>query len=135
MNHPDPDNLTRTIRGPRNLLEICLDLRMAHNGSADPISPEETDAALAYLRHRLATWTPRAKVWAQFDDAVFALTWATITEVERSMAETARLLALPEVQSTITGAAIDTSIAESRAIARGARVDRDGVVWPKGQDQ
>lgn len=82
MNHPDPVTQTRTIRGPRTLLEMCLDLRMAHNGSADPISEEETAAALAYLRHRLDEWErPALASGARFDAAVNELVRATIAEV------------------------------------------------------
>ncbi len=105
MNHPDAEDLTRTLRGPRTLLEMCLDLRMAHNGSADPISEEETAAALAYLRHRLATWKPSIlPQGARFDMAVNELVKATIAEVEWRQIETARLLGSPAPQGPVTEA-------------------------------
>jgi hypothetical protein len=110
VNHPDPVAQTRTIGGPRTLLELCLDLRMAHNGSADPISEEETAAALAYLNYRLATWKPSAlPSGARFDECVRALVIATIIEVQCHQAERARILGLPEIQSPITDAAIDAA--------------------------
>lgn len=110
MNHPDAEDLTRTLRGPRTLLELCLDLRMAHNGSADPISEEDTAAALAYLNYRLATWKPSAlPSGARFDECVRALVLATIIEVQCRQTERARILGLPEIQSPITDAAIDAA--------------------------
>ena len=117
MNHPDAEDLTRTLRGPRTLLELCLDLRMAHNGSADPISEEETAAALAYLNYRLATWKPSAlPSGARFDECVRALVLATIIEVQCRQTETARILGLPEIQSPITDAAIDAAVAKVDAV-------------------
>lgn len=112
MNHPDPVTQTRTIGGPRTLLEMCLDLRMAHNGSADPISEEDTAAALAYLSYRLATWKPSIlPSGARFDSCVRALVLATIIEVQCRQAERARILGLPEIQSPITDVAIDAAVA------------------------
>lgn len=110
MNHPDAEDLTRTLRGPRTLLEMCLDLRMAHDGSADPISDEDTAAALAYLNYRLATWKPSIlPSGARFDECVRALVLATIVEVQCRQMERARILGLPEIQSPITDAAIDAA--------------------------
>jgi hypothetical protein len=118
VNHPDPVAQTRTIGGPRTLLELCLDLRMAHNGSADPISEEETAAALAYLNHRLATWKPSIlPSGARFDECVRGLVLATIIEVQCRQAERARILASPSVQSPITDAAIDTAVTEADPLA------------------
>ena len=112
MNHPDPVTQTRTIGGPRTLLEMCLDLRMAHNGSADPISEEDTAAALAYLRHRLEAWKPSIlPSGARFDECVFNLVLATIAEVAPVIER--HVLALPEIQSPITDAAIDAAVAEA----------------------
>ncbi len=65
------------------LPELCMDLRMACNGSADPISDEERDDALAYLRKRLADWKPSILAsGAAFDECVRQLVIATIAEVE-----------------------------------------------------
>lgn len=154
MNHPDADNLTRTLHGPRTLLELCLDLRMAHNGSADPISPEETAAAIAYLRYRLATWTPSTPSSARFDAAVRELVEATIAEVEQRQdarildrtliakgTDADRLRAVHERAVGLTGDAYARTMAriscsyssERTAIARGARVDGDEMVWPDGE--
>lgn len=107
MNHPDSDTRSAMHIGPRTLLELCLDLRMAANGSADPISERETDAALAYLWYRIQRWTPSGRTEERFDEAVRALVLATIAEVEER-----RLLA-PVIQSPITDAAIDAAVAES----------------------
>jgi hypothetical protein len=118
VNHPDPVAQTRTIGGPRTLLELCLDLRMAHNGSADPISEEETAAALAYLNYRLATWKPSAlPSGARFDECVRALVLATIIEVQCRQTETARILGLSEIQSPITDAAIDAAVTGADPLA------------------
>ena len=71
------------FRAKYTLPSLCLDLRMAYNGSADPFSEEEKCAALAYLKRRLAEWKPT--VWppsAKFDEAVRQLVIATIEEVE-----------------------------------------------------
>lgn len=78
----------------KTLMDICLDLRMAHNGSADPIPAKETAEALAYLRERLAAWRPSPlPSGARFDECVRQLVLATIDEVEASMARTRAVLA------------------------------------------
>ena len=129
MNHPDAEDLTRTLRGPRTLLELCLDLRMAHNGSADPISEEETAAALAYLNYRLATWKPSAlPSGARFDECVRALVLATIIEVQCHQTERARVLGLPEIQSPITDAAIDAAVVEAHPLAGLPEAERVRIV-------
>lgn len=69
----------------KTLLDICLDLRMAHNGSADSMPEAETVEALAYLRERLAAWRPSRTAGARFDECVRQLVLATIDEVEASM--------------------------------------------------
>lgn len=68
--------------GAANLLDLCLRLRMACNGSADPISVPETHAALAYLRKRLLNWTPSQPSSKRFDDCVRRLACEAIKEVE-----------------------------------------------------
>lgn len=69
--------------GADNLFDLCLRLRMACNGSADPISIEETHDAMAYLRRRLIHWTPSYhKAGERFDNCVRQLMNATIEEVE-----------------------------------------------------
>lgn len=65
----------------RTLLDLCLWLRMAHNGSADPISDEETHEALAYLRRRLIHWKPSHPSGKRFDECVRQLVIAAHDEV------------------------------------------------------
>lgn len=61
---------------------LCLDLRMARNGSADPWSDTEVQEALAWLQHRLDTWKPSRPAGNKFDECVRQLVIATIEEVE-----------------------------------------------------
>ena len=65
-----------------NLADACLGLRMACNGAADPIHPEELERGVAALRARLATWTPpHGPKWARLDAAFREMVEATLAEV------------------------------------------------------
>lgn len=64
------------------LMDACLGLRMACNGSGDPIPDEERDKCLSALEGRLRTWTPPlGPQWAAFDEAVRQVVIATLVEV------------------------------------------------------
>ena len=66
------------------LLDACLMLRAACDGSADPISEAERDQCVEALRARLDVWEPPVlPKGARFDAAVRELVEATIAEVTR----------------------------------------------------
>lgn len=60
---------------------LCLDLRMACNGSADPMKDEDRNAAIAYLQSRIDAWKPSSRGQEGFDEAVRQLAIATLAEV------------------------------------------------------
>lgn len=66
-----------------NLLDLCLRLRMAANGSADPIAEDAMEEALRYLRLRVSEWRRSTRRSARFDECVRQLVLATIAEVEQ----------------------------------------------------
>lgn len=68
--------------GADNVLDLCLRLRMACSGSADPIHDDEACGALAYLRQRLLNWSPSHPSNERFDQCVRQLIHATLAEVE-----------------------------------------------------
>lgn len=70
--------------GDWTLPEICMNLRMAANGSSDPYRPEDVAKMLSMLKVRLATWEPGIEKYKPFDDAVRRLVEETIAEVEAS---------------------------------------------------
>jgi hypothetical protein len=70
--------------GADNVLDLCLRLRMACNGSADPISIQEMHEALSFLIRRLVHWTPSPPTAKRFDNCVRQLMCAAIDEVEQS---------------------------------------------------
>jgi hypothetical protein len=75
-------DVDRLPLGADNVLDLCLRLRMACNGSADPISNIETHYALAYLRHRLIHWAPSVlSTGKRFDECVRRLVIAAHDEV------------------------------------------------------
>ncbi len=78
-------NRQSLLFGSLTLLEICGNIRMAANGSADAWPDADMKAAIALLRERLATWEDH-KHGKRFDDAVKALVEATIAEVEGGVA-------------------------------------------------
>lgn len=65
---------------------LCLDLRMACNGSADPMKDEDRDGAIAYLQGRLDAWKPAVRGQESFDEAVRQLVIATLAEVKGNIA-------------------------------------------------
>lgn len=66
-----------------DILSVCLRLRMACNGSADPMSSDDVRGALAFLKSRVREWRPSARPSEEaFDGAVYSLILATIEEVE-----------------------------------------------------
>lgn len=69
--------------GPQLMLpEICMNLRMAVNGSADPWPPEQVRETVAMFWARLATWQVQGQRSKRVDDAVRELVAATLAEVE-----------------------------------------------------
>lgn len=63
------------------LPEICVNLRMGTNGSADEWSATFVALTIAMLEARLATWEESVPASAKpFDDAVKAMVKATINE-------------------------------------------------------
>lgn len=89
--HPD---LARRLHGSveqrsrqniGTLPEICLDLRMAHNGSADPMPDKKSAELIGHLRTKLDNWKPSDPFSERFDDCVKQLVIATLREVSASM--------------------------------------------------
>lgn len=70
------------------LPEICLGLRGACNGSADPWQPDLVKETLAMLQARMDSWRPGRKVEERFDNAVKELVAATMEEVKAYIQET-----------------------------------------------
>lgn len=64
------------------LPELCLNLRMACNGSADPWKSEDVVDTLLYLGYRLLTWSDSSNFISKIDDAVYMLVKATIYEIK-----------------------------------------------------
>lgn len=62
------------------LPQICMELRMACNGSATPYRPEYVEKVVAMLKERLRTWEDSPPKYARFDNAVRELVAATIAE-------------------------------------------------------
>lgn len=61
------------------LPEICLDLRQALNGAADPWPDDTVKATLQLLRDVVATWQPpRSPHDGEMDTCVYRLVKATI---------------------------------------------------------
>jgi hypothetical protein len=71
------------------LLELCLELRMQANGSADWWGEHDEDRALLYLKERMEHWIAPQPSGQRFDDAVLELVKATIFEVESFIASRA----------------------------------------------
>lgn len=64
------------------LPEVCLQLRNACNGSADPWSAEKISKVCHYLRDRLKKWEPSSRADAEMlDEAVRMLVIATLAEI------------------------------------------------------
>lgn len=61
----------------KTLPEICLELRMALNGSGDDWTPYPVDETLQMLEARSKTWTATNSV---MDNCIFMLISATIME-------------------------------------------------------
>lgn len=66
------------------LPDVCIGLRMALNGGAEPVDGVEADRVMLYLEKRLQNWRPtfRATPHSQspMDEAVRALCVATLWE-------------------------------------------------------
>ena len=66
------------------LPEVCLRLRMACNGAADPWLDEKVEAVLAYLQKRLDNWHPSVSKREEIlDGTVRLMVLATLVEVEQ----------------------------------------------------
>lgn len=65
------------------LPEVCLRLRMACNGAADPLPDGEVDQVCSYLQKRVSNWRPSVTGSAEMlDSAIRILVLATLIEVE-----------------------------------------------------
>lgn len=66
------------------LPDVCIGLRMALNGAADPMDGDAADQVMQYLEKRLRNWQPtfRAAPYSQspMDEAVRSLCVATLWE-------------------------------------------------------
>jgi len=60
------------------LPEICLGMRMAANGSADPWPTEVVRTTVGMLEARVETWQDSRQGEKEFDDAVLAMVKAAI---------------------------------------------------------
>jgi hypothetical protein len=66
---------------PNSMLpDICLNLRMALNGGADPWSDKELDECFQPLQHRLDKWKPSSKSSQMMDECVRLLVIASLAE-------------------------------------------------------
>ena len=77
-------HLQREMFGTQTLLEICQNLRMAVNGSADPWHPDDINDAVNMLQSRVDSWKPGPD-WnseaARVDAAVLEYVRAVLAEV------------------------------------------------------
>jgi hypothetical protein len=79
-----PSDLDRTDAEAEgmSLPELCMALRMAVNGSADPWKDDDVRDALRYMERRILTWTEsNTAADHRFDQAVRCLVEATIDYV------------------------------------------------------
>lgn len=65
--------------GNENLLQICLDLHMAHTGSSDPLLDYVKERYLKILHLANLHWRPSVR-HKEFDNAVRTLILATMRE-------------------------------------------------------
>lgn len=66
-----------------NLFDAALQLRMSHDGSMDPMSPEDEAEVIAALEARLDSWRP--SLWPErkrADNAVREFVLAVLEEVK-----------------------------------------------------
>lgn len=70
---------SRETLSERLLPEVCISLRMALNGSAEPLGGDDVDRWVAYLETRLRDWRP-SPVPSPVDEAVRCLVAATLLE-------------------------------------------------------
>lgn len=66
------------------LPEICLNLRMAVNGSADPWPDDQIEKTVYILQRRLDLWIDSHSRYKRVDDAVKELVIATLAEVKNA---------------------------------------------------
>ena len=68
---------------PEPLFDLCLSAHMCVSGSSDAISDEQLELLLTELKRRRDNWRPSSNYAnSLFDDAVFAVVQASISEVE-----------------------------------------------------
>ena len=67
----------------RSLPEVCLNLHMGTNGSADEWCIEDVKEAICLLKWWLAVWKKGLPASRKFDCAVRAMAKATMQEAER----------------------------------------------------
>lgn len=75
----DEAETLETLLDSKLLPEVCILLRMALNGSAEPIAGDAADRWVAYLEARLRNWRQSAMPSA-VDEAVRCLVAATLLE-------------------------------------------------------
>jgi hypothetical protein len=73
--------------GKATLPEICLNLRQAVNGAAEPWPLEDVNKAIVILSKRLMFWINGSEIGKRFDSAVYEMVAATLREVEHYLPE------------------------------------------------
>lgn len=63
-----------------SILQLCEKLHMAKNGSADPLTMEESIRLRAFLVTRILDWDKSHPRAVAYDSAVFGLIHATLGE-------------------------------------------------------
>ncbi len=82
-----PLDLSQLEKGAVPLLQVCLDLHMVCNGSADVIPASHVPQIMPYLKVRCQQWTPAPHTIDQpFDTAVYTLVQTAIADGDRWLA-------------------------------------------------
>ncbi len=71
------------MRDNETLLDICLETHMSHTGSSDPLCELDLRRNILVLRTAVEHWKQESVRSQRFDDAVLALCYATLAEVDK----------------------------------------------------
>ena len=112
-----------------NLPTLCIDLRMALNGGADPWSDERMKSVVGYLKARLGDWYPSVDENRIFDEAVRTMCFEVLRLVEEDKKE--RLLREIETQRIqVERQRVAREIENERQrIERYHAAEKDRAIW------
>lgn len=79
---PDEPTIETIPEEFRRIAPLCEALHMGLNGSADPLSPEDEQAAVAFLEDKLQRWTPSVRGARAYDEVYRLLIVTTLGELE-----------------------------------------------------